>query len=97
MINVTVISGVLAVVAFLVTVIVQVSKDVIPLPTKAWVILVSLITTIGLYIASIYLHLIEYNTAYIILAVFSAFIVAYIAMYGFDTLKELYDRFKINK
>ena len=31
MINVTVISGMLAVVAFLVTVIVQVSKDVIPL------------------------------------------------------------------
>ena len=97
MINITVISGVLAVIAFLVTIIVQVTKELIPIPTKAWVILVSLITTIGLYITSVYLHIIEYNIAYILLAVFSSFITAYIAIYGFDTLKELYDRFKIDK
>ena len=95
--NITVISGALAVIAFLVTVIVQVTKELIPIPTKAWVILVSLITTIGLYITSVYLHVIEYNFAYILLAVFSSFITAYIAIYGFDTLKELYDRFKIDK
>ena len=95
--NITVISGALAVIAFLVTIIVQVTKELIPIPTKAWVILVSLITTIGLYITSVYLHVIEYNVAYILLAVFSSFITAYIAIYGFDTLKELYDRFKIDK
>ena len=97
MIDITVISGALAVVAFLVTVIVQVTKDVVPIPTKAWVILVSLITIIGLYVAGVFLNLIEYNIAYIILALFSSFIIAYIAMYGFDTLKELYNRFKIKE
>lgn len=97
MFDVTVISGGLAAIAFLITIIVQVTKDVIPIPTKAWVILVSVITTIGLYIVGCCLNVIELNVAYTILAIFSSFITAYIAMYGFDTLKELYNRFKINQ
>ena len=94
MIDTTVISGALAAIAFLITIIVQVTKDVIPIPTKAWVILVSVITTISLYIAGVCLSIIELNLAYIILAILSAFISAYVAMYGFDTFRELYNRFK---
>ena len=57
------------------------------------VILISLIVTVAallIYVAYAGIPLLWY---YVVLAVFAAFVVAYISMYGWDTFKELKDRF----
>lgn len=88
--------GILGVLAFTVSLITELLKDmpgIKKMPTKAFVILVSLIVTVTallIYVAYAHIALLWY---YVALAVFAAFVVAYIAMYGWDTLKELKDRF----
>lgn len=88
--------GILGVLAFAVSLITELLKDmpgIKKMPTKAFVILVSLIVTVTallIYVAYANIALLWY---YVALAVFAAFVVAYIAMYGWDTLKELKDRF----
>ena len=88
--------GVLGTLAFMVSLITELLKDmpgIKKLPTKAFVILVSLVVTVAallIYVAYAHVMLLWY---YVALAVFAAFVVAYIAMYGWDTLKELKDRF----
>lgn len=88
--------GILGVLAFAVSLITELLKDmpgIKKMPTKAFVILVSLIVTVTallIYVAYAHIVLLWY---YVALAVFAAFVVAYIAMYGWDTLKELKDRF----
>lgn len=88
--------GILGVLAFTVSLITELLKDmpgIKKMPTKAFVILVSLIVTVAallIYVAYAHIDLLWY---YVALAVFAAFVVAYIAMYGWDTLKELKDRF----
>lgn len=92
--DITVWLGVLMVLAFAVNIIVQMTKGFIPLPTKLWCIIVSgVIDVIALFGASEggKIHI---NGLTIILAIVGAFIVAYVAMYGFDTFKELWERFK---
>lgn len=91
-----VIIGVLGALAFMVSLITELLKDmpgIKKVPTKAFVILVSLIVTVAallIYVAYARVILLWY---YVVLAVFAAFVVAYIAMYGWDTLKEIKDRF----
>ncbi len=91
-----VIIGVLGALAFMVSLITELLKDmpgIKKVPTKAFVILVSLIVTVAallIYVAYARVMLLWY---YVVLAVFAAFVVAYIAMYGWDTLKEIKDRF----
>lgn len=88
--------GVLGALAFMVSIITELLKDmpgIKKIPTKAFVILVSLVVTVAallIYVAYAHVMLLWY---YVALAVFAAFVVAYIAMYGWDTLKELKDRF----
>ena len=88
--------GILGVLAFTLSLITELLKDmpgIKKMPTKAFVILVSLIVTVAallIYVAYAHIALLWY---YVALAVFAAFVVAYIAMYGWDTLKELKDRF----
>ena len=88
--------GILGVLAFAVSLITELLKDmpgIKKMPTKAFVILVSLIVTVtALLIYVAYAHIVL-RWYYVALAVFAAFVVAYIAMYGWDTLKELKDRF----
>lgn len=94
--NSVMIIGILGVLAFAVSLITEVLKDlpgIKKMPTKAFVILVSLIVTVAalaVYVAYAGIPLLWY---YVVLAVFAAFVVAYISMYGWDTLKELKDRF----
>lgn len=91
-----VIIGMLGALAFMVSLITELLKDmpgIKKVPTKAFVILVSLIVTVAallIYVAYARVILLWY---YVVLAVFAAFVVAYIAMYGWDTLKEIKDRF----
>ena len=94
--NAVLLIGILGALAFAVSLIVELLKDlpgIKKIPTKAFVILVSLIVTvIALFVYAAYAG-IAVLWYYIVLAVFAAFVVAYIAMYGWDTLKELKDRF----
>lgn len=94
--NSVVIIGILGALAFAVSLIVEVLKElpgVKKIPTKAFVIITSLVVTVVallIYVAYAGIPLLWY---YVVLAVFAAFVVAYISMYGWDTLKELKDRF----
>jgi len=85
--------------SFIVTVIIEVIKNVKFLekvPTQLVTIIVSiLICTIG-YIAYASYSGMLITWYYIFAAFISSFVVSYVSMFGFDTLKELYDRFKTN-
>lgn len=95
--NATAIIGVLGALAFMVVIIAELTKDlpfIKKLPTKLWVIIVSMVVCImGIVI---YFAITEepLRWYYIVLAFFAAFIVAYIAIYGWENTKELWERFK---
>ena len=86
--------GVLTVLAFAVNIIVQLTKEFIPLPTKLWVILVSATVMLAVLFAAASHNMLELGAVSIALSLIGSFVVAYAAMYGFDTLKELWERFK---
>lgn len=87
---------ILGALAFAVELIVQLTKElpiIKRIPTKAYVIFVSLIISIlalYTYAAIIALQVLWY---YVVLTIFGAFVVAYISIFGWEQLKELYDRF----
>ncbi|MBQ4630200.1 MAG: hypothetical protein IJB70_04350 [Clostridia bacterium] len=86
--------GAVMLVAFVVNIIVQMTKGFIPLPTKLWCILVSAtIMLLMLFVASVNGY-VKLGYATIGLSFIGSFVVAYVAMYGFDTLKDLWQRFK---
>lgn len=86
--------GVLAAISFLVNIIVQLTKEYIPFPTKLWCIIVSVVVTMAAVYAGISFHILDANALSFILCFFCSFIVAYISMHGFDVFKELWERFK---
>lgn len=94
----TLIVGIIGMLAFVVSLITQLLKDlpgIEKVPTKLFVIIVSLIVTLAalfMYVAFAGLQLLWY---YVLLAIFAALVVAFIAIYGWDTFKELKDRFII--
>ena len=92
--NASLLAGVVTAIAFMVNIIVQITKSFIPLPTKLWCILVAITVNLCALTFCSVSGIAEVNTAGVIFSVFAGFIVAYIAMYGFDTLKELWKRFK---
>lgn len=88
----------LGLLAFIVNIITEMTKDINPIkkiPTKLYVVFVSMIVN--------FLCLIIYNkfesniinTSYFIIAFLASFVVAYISIYGWDTFNELKDRFII--
>lgn len=91
--------GLLGVLAFIVSVIVQITKGLIPkkVPTEIFVMVVSTITTYaGLAILAGYQGT-KYESYIYILALFLSFIVAFLAMNGWDKLAQLWDRFNKNQ
>lgn len=88
--------GILGALAFAVSLVVEVLKElpgIKKIPTKLFVVIISLIVTVValcIYSAIKGIAVLWYH---IVLAVFAAFVVAYISMYGWDTLNELKDRF----
>lgn len=89
-------TGAIATGAFIVSLIIQLIKD-LPLlkkvPTQLVVIILSIIIS---EIAYGSFTAINHTTAQwymVIAAMLAGFIIAYIAMYGFDNLKKLWDRF----
>lgn len=88
--------GILGALAFAVSLIVEVLKElpgIKKIPTKLFVIIISLIVTVVALFVYSAMQGITVLWYYVVLAVFAAFAVAYISMYGWDTLKELKDRF----
>lgn len=95
--NAVVIMGIMGFLAFVINIIVEMTKElpvIKKMPTKAYVLIVSVVVcvlAIIIYAAVVGMQLQWY---YIVLAIFGAFIIGYLAIYGWDTLKELYDRYK---
>lgn len=93
-------TSMVGVIAFVVSAIVEVTKGIKPfslMPTQLWCMIVSAVTCVVAYfgycawagIAAVW---------YMAFAAFIvSFIIAYIAMYGWDTVKDLYDRFTVGK
>jgi len=85
--------------SFIVTVIVEVIKNTKVLekvPTQLVAIIVSILVCVIGYLAYASYSAMVITWYYIFAALIAAFVVSYVSMYGFDTLKELYDRFKAN-
>ena len=80
--------------SFVVNIIVQMTKGFIHLPTKLWCIVVSIIILLLSLCIMVSIDMVEFHRSYVCVLILTSFIVAYIAMYGFDTFKELWLRFK---
>ena len=83
--------GIVGILAGLTTIIVEILKQILPdsIPTKIVTIIVSFIITIVYTLVNIAI-----TPTAIINAIAESFIVSYVAMYGFDSLKEIFNRFK---
>lgn len=94
--NVTLILAVIGVLAFMVSVITQVFKGVgvlSKLPTDILVFILSIGLTLTAFIA--YMQYVQQSILWymIIAAILAGFIVAFVAMYGWEKISELWGRF----
>ena len=95
--QVTTLMGVVGAIAFVVSVITQVLKGVKPLdklPTDILVFILSIVLTLVAFFAYASYAGLTVLWYYVVGAVIGGFIVAFVAMYGWTKLKELWDRFK---
>lgn len=92
--NIGSVLGIVMVLAFTVNIIVQITKEYILIPTKLWCIIVSAALIIGCVLSLMAIGYIKFSVFAILLGIVGSFIIAFIAMYGFDTFKELWERFK---
>lgn len=83
--------------AFIVTVIIEAIKGTKLLdkvPTQLMVLIVSMLVCVIGYVAYASYSGMPITWYYIFAAFVSSFVVSYVSMYGFDTLSELYHKFK---
>ena len=92
--DLSVVLGVIMALSFVVNIIVQLTKGAVPLPTKLWCVLVAITVDMGVLYAVASFGIFNISAGYVVFSVIGSFIVAYIAMYGFDTFSELWKRFK---
>lgn len=95
--QITTLMGVVGAIAFVVSVITQVLKGVKPLdklPTDILVFILSIVLTLVAFFAYASYAGLSVLWYYVVGAVIGGFIVAFVAMYGWTKLKELWDRFK---
>lgn len=83
--------GTIGILAAIVSIITELFKNIIPraFPTKALVMITSLIITLG-FIIIFY----AISVKMIVLGIIGSFVVAFISMYGWDTFKEIITKFK---
>ena len=86
--------GAVMLISFAVNIIVQLTKGFMPIPTKLWAITVSMLVMMAAVYIGASCGAVRFNSATVVSSILGSFIVAYIAMYGFDTLKELWTRFE---
>lgn len=94
MVDSTILIGGAMVLAFVINIIVQITKNIIPMPTNLWCMIVSLVVNIAGLVGLHSMGKIIINGAVIVITVAGSFFTAFIAMYGFNTLKDLWSRFK---
>lgn len=95
--QITTLMGAIGAIAFVVSVITQVLKGVKPLdklPTDILVFILSIVLTLVAFFAYASYVGLAILWYYVVGAVIGGFIVAFVAMYGWTKLKELWDRFK---
>lgn len=95
--QITTLMGVIGAIAFVVSVITQVLKGVKPLdklPTDILVFILSIVLTLVAFFAYASCAGLAILWYYVVGAIIAGFIVAFVAMYGWTKLKELWDRFK---
>ena len=85
--------GVIGILAAFVSIITEVLKEIIPksFPTKLLVLIISLIVTV---LAVIFFCEISFKM--IAAGIIGSFVVSFVSMYGFDSLKSIFDRFMKN-
>lgn len=95
--QITTLMGAVGAIAFVVSVITQVLKGVKPLdrlPTDILVFILSIVLTLVAFFAYASYAGLVILWYYVVGAIIAGFIVAFVAMYGWTKLKELWDRFK---
>ena len=95
--QVTTLVGAIGAIAFVVSVITQVLKGVKPLdklPTDILVFILSIVLTLVAFFAYASYSGMVVLWYYVVGAVIAGFITAFVAMYGWTKLKELWDHFK---
>lgn len=98
--EITMILGVVGLLAFIINVITQLTKEIgflSRIPTALQVIVTSLIICLLAYFGYSGYSGLTIQWYYVVGTIVGSFIVSYISMYGFDKLKELYERFKFEK
>lgn len=82
--------GVIGILAAFVSVITEILKGIIPksFPTKLLVLIISLIITILAIVIFC-----EISFKMIAAGIIGSFVVSFVSMYGFDSLKSIFDRF----
>lgn len=95
--EITVILGVVGFLAFIINVITQLTKEIgflSRIPTSLQVIVTSLIICLLAYFGYSAYSDLTIQWYYVVGTIVGSFIVSYISMYGFEKLKEIYDRFR---
>ena len=95
--EITAILGVVGFLAFIINVITQLTKEIgflSRIPTSLQVIVTSLIICLLAYFGYSAYSDLTIQWYYVVGTIVGSFIVSYISMYGFEKLKELYERFK---
>lgn len=97
--NITIILAVIGAIAFIVSVITQVIKGVgvfAKIPTDGLVLVLSISITVAAFVAYMqYLHM-TILWYMVLAAIMAGFVVAFVAMYGWEKLSELWKRFGKN-
>lgn len=95
--EITAILGVVGFLAFIINIITQLTKEIgflSRIPTALQVIVTSLIICLLVYFGySTYAEL-TIQWYYIVATIIGSFLISYVSMYGFEKLKEIYDRFR---
>lgn len=92
--------GFLGILAFIVELIVQVTKEapfIRTVPTKLYVLIISIILCIVAVFVLGAWFAVPVLWYYVVLAIFASFVVAYISIFGWDTFKEVRERYKYKK
>lgn len=81
--------------SFFVSIVVQITKDFIPkkIPTKLYVLIISVVVTVSSVLSVFQIKGIELKLYLIAGSIALSFVVAFIAIYGWEEFKELKDRF----
>lgn len=93
MIDMTNALGVIMALSFFVNIAVQVTKAFMPIPTRIWTVIVSILTMVIFICVGISYEWFKATWGNVLLSFAGSFIIAYISMYGFDTFKGLWKRF----